>query len=95
MDAHFLGVPFVFWGALCLAVAAAFAIFWPSAKAVGNISTVRYLLLRWGHAAVWGLLALASFSRGLAGPPGALVAQIAALLALVIYFAFLGALLRN
>ncbi|RIK42063.1 MAG: hypothetical protein DCC55_10000 [Chloroflexi bacterium] len=95
MDARFLGIPFVAWGGLCLAVAAAFTIFWPSAKATSGISTVRYLLLRWGHAAVWGLLALALFLRGLGGAPGAVIAQITALLALVIYFAFLGALLRN
>jgi hypothetical protein len=95
MEKGFLGIPFVIWGILCLGVGAVFLIFWPSAKVVANVSPVRYALLRWGHAGVWFLLALASFVRGLAGDQGALVAQVAALLALVVYFAFLGALLRN
>jgi hypothetical protein len=95
MDARFLGVPLTVWGGLCLAVAAIFMVFWPSAKVHANISPLRYMLLRWGHAGVWLLLALALFVRGLVGPAGAPVAQIAALLALVVYFAFLGALLRN
>lgn len=83
------------WGVLCLGVAAVFLVFWPSAKAVAKISPLRYALLRWGHAGVWLLLALAAFVRGLAGDQVAPLAQIAALLALVVYFAFLGALLRN
>ena len=67
MEERFLGIPFVIWGAICLALAAVFVVIWPSAKASGQITTLRYLLLRWGHAAVWGLLGLAAFGRGLAG----------------------------
>jgi hypothetical protein len=54
MDVRFLGIPYIVWGALCLAVAAAFAFFWPSAKTTGEISTLRFLLLRWGHPALFG-----------------------------------------
>jgi hypothetical protein len=95
MAEKFLGIPFTGWGALCLALAAAFLLFWPSAKVTGNTPTVRYLLLRWGHAAVWALLALAAFLRGLGGPTGANLAQLAALLALVTYLAFFITLLRS
>jgi hypothetical protein len=95
MTAKFLGIPFTVWGLLSLASAAAFIVFWPQAKVTGDTSAIRYLLLRWGHAAVWALLALAAFWRGLAGTSGANLAQVWALLALVIYLAFLTAFIRN
>lgn len=95
MEEQFLGVPFVIWGALCLALAAVFVFIWPSIQASGQLSTLRYLLLRWGHAAVWGLLGLAAFARGLAGSAGATFGQVAAVGALLVYFAFLAVLLRK
>lgn len=95
MSEQFLGIPFTVWGVLCLAIAAAFASFWPQAKVTGDTSTFRYLLLRWGHAAVWGLLAVAALLRGLGGSGVTVVSQVSALLALVVYFAFVAALVRN
>lgn len=94
MDDKLFGVPLLFWGVICLSLGAVFAAFWPYAKATANVSPLRYFLLRWGHAAVWGLLALACFVRVLAGPSGGLPAQIAALLALLMYFGFIGALIK-
>lgn len=93
MNATLFGVPLLIWGALCLAAAAAFALFWPSAKATGDISTLRYLLLRWGHAAVWALLGLALVLRALSAP--GVTVTVAAVGALVLYVAFMGVLLRN
>ena len=91
MSVTLFGLPLWVWSAICLALAATFAVFWPSAKAIGNLSNVRYLLLRWGHAAVWGLLGLALLLRAF-DLPGVAIAAIGAL---VVYVAFLVALLRN
>lgn len=94
MDAKLFGIPLLFWGAICLGLGAVFVVFWPYAKATAKVSSLRYFLLRWGHAAVWGLLALACFVRVWLGPAGGFPAQIAALLALLMYFGFMGALIR-
>lgn len=91
MSVTLFGLPLWVWSAICLALAATFAVFWPSAKATGDLSTVRYLLLRWGHAAVWALLGLALILRAL----NASGVAVAAMGALVVYIAFLVALLRN
>ena len=65
---RFLAVPLFGWGALCLLIAVIFTLVVPQQA---HASTgVRFLLLRWGHALVWLLLACFCFARGanLGGP---------------------------
>ncbi len=87
------------WGAICLGMAAAFAFFWPSARVGPNTGMIQYLLLRWGHAAVWVLLAVAVLLRTSVGVPGDFVRDslppIVGLAAVAVYIAFLAALLRR
>ncbi len=87
------------WGAICLGMAAVFFFFWPSARVGPNTGALQFLLLRWGHSAVWLLLALAIFLRTSVGAPGEFVhdtlPSIAGVLAVVVYIAFLAALLRR
>src|SRR5262245_51483891 len=57
MTETFLGVPFFFWGIVCLVVAGVFAVAWPRNNVV-LANRTRYLILRWGHSLVWVFLAL-------------------------------------
>lgn len=93
MDAKLLGISYFWWGVICLGVAAAFVFVWPSARVNSATPWLAYWLLRWGHAAVWGFLALACFVRVLGAGSGA--SQTAALLALVTYLGFLVTLVRK
>jgi hypothetical protein len=93
MEAKFFGISYIWWGVLCLGIGAGFVMLWPSAKITKATPLLRYLLLRWGHAAVWGLLALACFLRAVLNSSGP--GQIAALLALVTYLAFMVSLMRS
>jgi hypothetical protein len=90
MDVRFLGLPLFLWGFLCLVVAAIFTIVWPGQGS--GATGARLVLLRWGHAGVWLLLALFCFARGagLRGPVGLL-----GLAAGLLYLAFLAALVRE
>jgi hypothetical protein len=93
MNATFFGVSYLWWGVICLGMAAPFVMLWPSARVNSTTPALTYFLLRWGHAAVWGLLALACFVRVLGAGSG--VSQVTALLALVMYLAFMVTLLRK
>jgi hypothetical protein len=93
MEAKFFGVSYIWWGALCLGISAVFVQLWPSAKITKATPFLQAMILRWGHAAVWGLLALACFLRALLNNSGP--GQIAALLALIIYLTFMFTLLRG
>lgn len=88
MERGFLGLPWAVWGVAALALALVWVIVWPADRAAGT-SGLRLLLLRWGHAAVWLLLAVSFFVRGM-GQEGA--ANVIALAALAVYLAFLGAI---
>lgn len=59
---RFLGVPLYLWGLLCLAIAMIFVFVAP--RPLGDDAVARFLLLRWGHALVWLLLAFFCFARG-------------------------------
>ena len=87
---RFLGVPLFLWGALCLLLAAIFTLAVP--QQVNASFGVRFLLLRWGHALVWILLALFCFARGanLGGP-----VNILGLAAGLLYGAFILALVMK
>ena len=87
------------WGAICLGFAAIFVFFWPSARVGPNTGTIQFFLLRWGHAAVWVLLAAAILLRTSVGTPGDFeretLPSIMGLAAVAVYVAFLIALIRR
>lgn len=71
---------------MSLAFAAVWMVVWPADKAEG-VTGLRFVVLRWSHAAVWVLLAAAGFSAATAR--GARAAQFFGMLALACYAAFL------
>ncbi len=89
MEARLLGVPWVVWACVCLALALLFAFLWPAeqGRAVGGAA---YLVLRWGHALVWLLLSAAALLRA----TGRSLPQLAVLAGLL-YAAFLLVLLTS
>src|SRR5205823_1993786 len=95
MTVGLFGVPWVVWGGLCLAVAAVYTVVWPRPRGTGARQARpawRRLILRWGHALVWLLLALSCFVR-LSPRLGGSTSALLAVLALVAYAIFLGTLL--
>lgn len=88
MNETFLGLTLTYWAIPCLMLAVMWTFVWPSYRAAGA-STGRYLLLRWGHAATWFFLAVATFLAGTGALGGTTTAAILGLLALAIYLAFL------
>ena len=88
-----LGLPWTLWGLLALLVAGVYAVVWPRPGARARTGPVwRHLVLRWFHALVWVLLALSCFIRTDLMPGGSGAANVAALLGLATYAAFLGTL---
>jgi hypothetical protein len=85
-----LGVPLLLWGAACLVIAVIFAFVWPSGA--GDLVGLRYLLVRWGHALVWLLLAAFCFARGARLPGPINVLGVAAGL---VYLVFLVSTIRK
>lgn len=61
----FLKIPYFAWTVLALIIAGIFVCIWPY-KAVIATTGFRYLIIRWGHALTWLLLAV-SFSRSVRG----------------------------
>lgn len=88
MEAKFLGVPFVLWGMLCLILAIVWVVVWPSDKAVAADS-VRFFVLRWFHALVWLLLAIAAFLAAFDLLGGVTTARMVAFVSLITYFIFM------
>lgn len=91
MAPGWLGLPLVAWGALCLAVSVVWIFLWPAERAVGA-DGVRFFLIRWGHSAVWLLLAAMCFMRGSGNTTLATWAGPLGLGSLVVYLAFLAAM---
>jgi len=88
VDEKFLGIPFALWGAVCLLLSFVWGIFWPSDKAVpGHI--LRFMILRWGHALVWLLLAISAFLAGYGLLGGMQTARVLAQLSLGVYLVFM------
>ena len=85
MNAAFLGIPAPVWGGICLGFAVLFAVLWPSRLIAAGIPR---LLLRWGHSAVWAVLAIWLFLRSWIPDLGG-VANLLPLLAGLLYAAFL------
>ena len=93
MSATFLGLSLAYWAIPCLVLAGMWSFFWPSYRAQG--ATLRnYLVLRWGHALTWLLLALALFVSGTGLLGGGSTGGILGILALVTYLLFIYTLLQ-
>ena len=95
MNTAFLGVPWLVWGLLCLAVAVIFTVSWPRGKRPGKARPLQSLILRWFHALVWLLLAVSFFLRDAKVFGGSGTANVLALLALGVYLIFMGTVLRS
>ncbi|MBK9711019.1 MAG: hypothetical protein IPO81_06715 [Kouleothrix sp.] len=88
MDRKFLGVPLVVWGTLCIVLTIVWSIFWPHQKAA-TTTGLRFVILRWFHALVWLLLAIAAFLAAIDGLGGPALARTVAFLSLIAYLVFL------
>jgi hypothetical protein len=93
MNETFLGLGLAYWALPCLMLAGMWSFFWPSYRGQKS-SGLPYLLLRWGHALTWLLLALALFVSGTGRFGGGMTGGILGIGALVIYLAFLYMLLQ-
>jgi hypothetical protein len=88
MDEKLFGVPLVVWGGICVVLSVIWLIFWPSDKATA-VDGLRFFILRWFHAFVWLLLAMAAFLAAFHVLGGAPTARMVALLSLITYLVFL------
>ena len=94
MTETLLGIPLVFWGLLCLAIAVAYYFFWPKPgpKRLTPRTLREHIVLRYFHSLVWVLLALGAFLGALgAGATGRWIA----LLAIPVYIIFLIYVVRD
>jgi hypothetical protein len=91
LNAAFVGIPAPVWGGICLGLAVLFAVVWPSRVIAAGIAR---LLLRWGHSAVWAVLALWFFLRSWIPDVGG-VANLLPPLAGLLYAAFLVSLMTS
>lgn len=85
---QFAVLPSTVWAALCLLIAAIYVRVWPRGRA-STARGLRYLILRWFHALVWVLLAIAILLRARASQGSQIWAGLTGLLALAVYIAFL------
>lgn len=95
MAQNFLGIPLLVWSGVALMMAILFVFIWPRRLVDGAMPPGHLLILRWGHAAVWLLLAASLFLRATGALGGAATANIIALLALAAYLSFIATLLRG
>lgn len=85
------GFPMYFFGVFCLILALIYAVQWP--KAVGRERPlIAHLIMRWGHALVWLLLAASCFLWYVGSNP--LGNQLAAN-AMILYLIFIIAFMRD
>lgn len=88
----FPGISFMVLGFVCLLIAVVYMIFYPHSKneiQSGSRRKWRYLILRWFHSIVWLLLGLSCFIWGEYIPVRTKLANILALLSLLIYVTFM------
>jgi hypothetical protein len=81
-------VPWLALAGGCVVIAAIYAVVWPRPKGSVPLPLWRHLLLRWGHSAVWLLLAM-SFLARTAGDTATAAANGIAISALALYVVFL------
>jgi hypothetical protein len=78
-------------GCACLIVAAAYVFFWPRPKP-GTVRPLwRHIVLRWGHSAVWVVLAASFFLRSLDADALVGQANVLALVGGLLYVVFIAA----
>jgi hypothetical protein len=87
MTKGFLNLAWFLWAALALVVAVIYSFVWPH-KAVTVMTGFRFLVVRWGHALVWILLAINFLLRGLS-PSLNGVANLVALAGGLMYASFM------
>lgn len=94
MDNTLFGIPLLYWGILCIGIGVVYLYLWPRPHPRRRTPRSRWrnLVLRYGHALVWFLLAAGC----LAGGAGAdTLGMLLALAALPIYLIFLGTMLND
>jgi hypothetical protein len=92
------GLPWYIWGLLCLVVAVVYLVAWPRPSRKSSAPARppwRQFVLRWFHSLVWLLLALACFVQAGQIAGGGAVGGTLAVLAVVFYLVFIGALLAD
>lgn len=83
----FLNLPWFAWAAIALIIAVVYSFVWPH-KAAAVATGWHLLIVRWGHALVWLLLAINFLLRGIS-PSMNGIANLIALAGGVIYFVFM------
>lgn len=94
MDTKLFGVPVFVWGGLCLLLTILWIFVWPNNR-VAPADRLRYIVLRWFHALVWLILAVAAFIAGFDLFGGQSTAKPTALLSLIVYLIFMFTLLTS
>ncbi len=89
-----IGIPLIVVGGFCLLLTLVWVFIWPRGR-VTPADGLRYIIVRWFHALVWLLLALAAFVAGLDLFGGLALAQPLALLSLVVYIVFMFTLMTS
>ncbi len=89
-----IGIPLLAIGGFCLFLTLLWIFIWPRGR-VTPADGIRYLVVRWFHALVWLLLALAALVAGLELFGGLALAQPLALLSLIVYFVFMFTLMTS
>ncbi|KPL91441.1 hypothetical protein [Herpetosiphon geysericola] len=92
MSTRFLGIPAIVWSMLALIIAAIFVYVWPSDKVPGDTTSIRYLILRWGHTLVWVLIAGFILLRSVGAST---IANLLGALAGITYLAFVAMIVMN
>ena len=88
VSTKFLGLPLPLWGAFALVLTVVWLWFWPSDR-VALPGSLTYFILRWFHALVWLLLAVAAFCASFPLLGGVRTAKPIAFLALIVYLIFM------
>ena len=94
MESKFLSIPLPIWGVICLVVTIVWLFVWPADRA-NPAEPLRAFILRWFHAGVWLLLALAAFIAGFNRLGGVRLAKPVALASLVVYLVFMAVFLTS
>ena len=82
-------VPAWVWSLPCTAFAVLYAVVWPASTAATAPTPLIHVILRWGHSAVWVLLALSFLVRSSTISRSSRIANVLAIAALPAYATFL------
>jgi hypothetical protein len=93
---QFMGLDYLYWTFICLAVAVFYFILWPKPSAYTSRSRWQHVVLRYFHALVWVFLSGASLLRALySTQPLLLLSDLLLISALLTYLVFLFTFLRE